>query len=579
MASYGRVDPGATGAGWIVWCVAVATPYLLSSRAAPWTMFWADAAMAAAVCGAAIWAWWRSKGSWSTDVLAAGFLTVSVVPLLQALYGLFIWPGEAVVVSMYVSAIGLTLMVARCAEHIAPGRLVEALWAALVIASLASVGMLLYQVADLSTLGVLIAPEVAKGRPAANLGQPNLLAGLLAWGLIGVWWGLRRRRIGAPVAGLAAAFLLMGVAITQSRSGWLAVAMLGVSALVFRGHLGTQRQAPAFIALGLWFAAWVLGWAPLSEALGHEAGRSLTDQASAGKRPQIWWVMLNAALQSPWVGYGWNQGSQAHSAVAQVSDGLHVVVAHAHNLVLDMVVWNGWPLGLILSTALLAWVVRQYRRASSDTDALLLSGIGIFLMHALLELPHVLFVFLAPVAIMMGTLAARHPLDIPLRLGRPVLASIGLGMVTALVVMSVDYSKLEGDLIAYRFRQARIGDLREPAPPNVYLLGALQQALTALRSTVRRDMPETELVQLRRAAQRHPSDGGLFSLARASALNHHPLDAARALERLCLFYPPAICRAAGKAWHEIGVSSQPELLDVQTPAGFAWTEQSVESTP
>lgn len=568
MSPSGARQPAPMSLGWLLWACVVALPYLLATHTMPWTMFQSDALMAGCMAAAAAWILARSPTAGPVSTLAAACFALAAVPWVQAAAGLFVWPGEALWPSLYLAATALVMATARIAEVQSPGRLVEALLAGLVIASLASTGMLIYQWADLSGLGLLIAAPVAAGRPAANLGQPNLLASLLVWGLIGIWWALLKGRIAGPVATGAAAFLLLGLAITQSRTGWLGVATLAVAALVFSGPLKTRQHAPALLGLVLWLGLWVLGWEAVSGWLGQEMGRGLADQATAGKRPLIWSMMLQASLQSPWLGYGWNQGIQAHLATADTAPGLAVVVAHAHNFALDLIIWNGWPLGLALVFALLAWLVGMGRRVREAQDALLLVAICTFMVHASLELPHVLFVFLAPVAVFAGTLAAHHPQDVRWTVARSALAALLIALTSALLVMCVEYAKVEADLMAYRIRSARIGDTRAPAPPSVLLLNPLQQSLTALRIPARRNMPESDLLALHRAVQRYPSDGGLFTLARSSALNGRPQEAAIALARLCQLYPPPICKAAGKAWQEIGAQDQPELLTIRTPSGF-----------
>ena len=81
---------------------------------------------------------------------------------------------------------------------------------------------------------------------------------------------------------------------------------------------------------------------------------------------------------------------------------LGVAVQHAHNLVLDLVLWNGVPLGLLLVGALAWWAWRQVRDAQTAQQRLLLLALGLLLLHALLELPHLYAFFLLPAAAMAG---------------------------------------------------------------------------------------------------------------------------------------------------------------------------------
>ena len=115
---------------------------------------------------------------------------------------------------------------------------------------------------------------------------------------------------------------------------------------------------------------------------------------------------------SPWWGYGWNQSVQAHVLLASAYPELRVSVAHAHNLVLDLMLWNGFPLGLALTGGLGAWLWYQLRGATTPTQLLLLLALGVFGLHAMLELPHAYAFFLLPAALMMGSLNEIRPVPV-----------------------------------------------------------------------------------------------------------------------------------------------------------------------
>ena len=57
--------------------------------------------------------------------------------------------------------------------------------------------------------------------------------------------------------------------------------------------------------------------------------------------------MIHAIAEEPWHGYGWNQTTAAQFRVV---DSIHNKewVTSAHNLILDIFVWCGIPLGLLI---------------------------------------------------------------------------------------------------------------------------------------------------------------------------------------------------------------------------------------
>lgn len=555
-----------TGIGWALGGVAAALPWLLPTHAEPWTTFHSEMLAAVVLLALAVWALCAGQGRWALDVLAAGFLLVACVPAVQAWSGLFVFPLEAWLIGLYLAGIATAVAVARRAEELAPQRVPDALFAGLAMAAILSTGMALYQWLGLDALGLMVAPPLVGGRPAANVGQPNNLSTLLVWGLIALWWGYQRRRLGGAVAVLGAAFLLLGVALTQSRTGWMAVALLGLAAVLGRRVLGTGPRAKVFAGLALWFVLAVLVREPAGQALLGAASSTLGDQVAVGKRPAIWMLALEGIGRSPWWGYGWNQSVQAHVLLASGYPGLHVSVAHAHNVVLDLMLWNGLPLGLLLVAGLGAWFWFQLRGASTPAQQLLLLALAVFGLHAMLELPHAYAFFLLPAALMMGALNAARPVAVLCRLPRAVVALVIAGQAVLLALMFDDYTRVEQDLAAYRMRMARIGDLRPRPSPDLRVLQPLQSALESLRTEPRRNMSPDELARMRRVLTRYPSAEGLFRYAQASAINGRPDEADWALKLLCSMHRIESCEAAAMDWAAAAADGHPEMKRVTVPS-------------
>ena len=563
-ADHRRAAP--TDLFWVLWTCAAALPWLLPAHLPPWPTFDAELIAAAALLAAAGWALWAVRGRWQVDALAAGFVLAACVPPLQALCGLLAFPAEAALASLYLTGFALALLVARHAEEAAPGRLIEALLASLALAALLSTGMALCQWLNVDIAGALVAGLPAGGRPAANVGQINNLATLLAWGLVALWWAYAHRKLGAAVGTLGAAFLLLGLALTQSRTGLLAAALLGAAAW-FQAPQGAQPRPSraAVLGLALWLAILVFAVGPMGAWLLDAGGRSLQDQVSPGKRPEIWRLAFEAIAQHPWIGQGWNQGVPAHVALAERFPALHVTVQHMHNLVLDLMLWNGVPLALLMIAGLVLWFRQQWRGRLSQDQRLLLLALGVFVLHAMLELPHVLAFFLVPVALMMGTLAAWRPARTLLRLPRPAVGVLVALHALALVLMFADYRRIEEDARAARFRAARIGFIPAPPAPEVHLLAGLQDAMTQLRQEPERGLSDAQLAAWRKAVVRYPSFGSLIRYARAAALRGEVDEAQWALRTLCLLDSEASCAQAQRHWQALIGEGFPELEKVAFP--------------
>ncbi len=578
LVRFGTQSNQPVGIGWALWPVLAALPWLLPTHAEPWTTFYIELLMAGVLVPVACWAIFAARGDWRADKLVVVVALVACIPLLQALGGLFTFPGEAILIALYVTGFALTVWVARRAEEVAPLRLVEALLASLVVAALASTGMALYQWLGLDSLGWMIANSLG-GRPIANIGQPNNLSTLLVWGLIAIWWGYSRQSLGRGIATLAAAYLLVGIALTQSRTGMVAVLMLASAALLGRQRFRAYPRVSVVIALLAWFALLVFGLEPASQLLQLGVPRTLDDQVAAGARPMAWAMMLEAVSQRPWLGYGWNQSVQAHVGLSGQYPDLHQTFQFAHNVVLDLMLWNGVPLGLLLAGGMAMWFWLQLRGSLTLERSLLLLALGVFLLHAMLELPHALAFFLLPVAVMMGTLSAWRPAGVVFTAPR---IAVGLAVLIhagAVVLIFDEYRKIESDLTAYRMREARIGNLVEKPAPEVFMLSGLQAGLIDLRIKPQRGMGATELERLRLTVVRYPSAGGLLRYSRACALNGRLGEARWALAVLCRLNSKDVCQNAALHWKAIAADGNPEMGLVTLPADMVAEMGSPISRP
>ncbi|MDR6854105.1 Wzy polymerase domain-containing protein [Variovorax guangxiensis] len=551
-----------TGVGWSLLAFGFALPWLVPVHSYPWPTLYNEVAAGLALLPLALWAVTR-RTRMDFDILSLGFAAVALVPLLQAAGGMFAFPGEAPVISVYLLGCAVAVAIARSCEALAPGRLPDALFAGFVIAALASTALALAQWLLLDW-GSFMAPISIGNRPMANVGQSNELSTLLLWGLIGLWWAHARQRIGGWVAILAAATLLLGIASTQSRTGWLGIAMLLAVAWVSPASLGTAKHRLAFVGLGLWFAVLAFGWTFATDLIGAGGADSLGSRLRSGLRPEIWSMMIDGIHHRPWLGYGWNQGRLVQvDELPQYAD-LKMGIQHAHNLVLDLMLWNGVPLGLAIASLLGLWLWWQVLRAASAEQILILLAIGTFTLHALFELPHCKAFFLVPVALMMGILNARSMLVAPARLPLAVSAALVIALASVLLLMWKDYRAIELDVQSQRLRAARIGVRAPPPAPEIHVLNGLQAALVNERIEPREDMPADEIERLRLTARRYPEESALLRYAKAAALNGQSLAAQDALRQSCLLFPHAYCDKLRIAWGEFA-SEHPRAEPVPFP--------------
>ena len=212
--------------------------------------------------------------------------------------------------------------------------------------ALASVWLALYQWQQLDYLGLFVNDAGSGGRPFANFNQPNHLATLLVLGLLAAALVYDSAKIGGATALALIVLIAFALATTQSRAALLAVAVSAVC-LIGKRHSLCRRLAPRHVVIGaLVVLAMPPVWEVVNSLVGQVSARDAVDVAAASTRRIVHWSsMIDAALRHPWVGYGWNQSVLAQFVVAPDHAPSFEVFAYAHNILIDLIIWNGLPLG------------------------------------------------------------------------------------------------------------------------------------------------------------------------------------------------------------------------------------------
>lgn len=479
-------------------------------------------------------------------VLVALLITV---PWLQYAFGLVTWTGTAWISTAYLIGLLLALLTGAQWESASPGQLVDGLFLAIGIAALVSVGLQLHQWFGLELLDVWVIGHTS-GRPFANLGQPNELGTLLLWGLLATAWGLIRQRIGVWTALLLAVYLLFGLALTQSRTAWIAVLVLVCASWVWRRFVADQRWPWLVTGLGVYFAVCVasVGWLGRTFLFASSLEAADIVRLSGELRPMLWSMFMDAAWQEPFFGYGWNQVGLAQLAVATVYAPLHMVAAHSHNLFLDLVLWFGIPAGLIISALLVLWLWQRLRAIQNAEDALLILFLVVVFNHAMLELPLHHAYFLLPVGLVMGVVNVRLKVPSVFILGRWSLVVLWLFSGALLTAIIRDYSRVETSYLALRFEWAHVKTETRGLPPDVLLINQLGEFIRYARFEPSRGMSANDLNWMRKVTSTYPNTGTINKLATALALNQQPGEAQLWLEKMCTVVPEAECTAVKAVW-------------------------------
>jgi len=536
---------------WLVaWATAMSWCWLLPNHYAPWSAFHMDAWAAAMCLPLAAAVLWRTRAEGSLSLPGLMVLGMSATPWVQFAFGLIPLAGTAWVSFAYLLGFSLAIFVGQRWENHSPEQVGDGLFLAIGMAAFVSVGLQLHQWQQLDLIDIWSMGN-GLGRPYANFGQPNQLGTLLLWGVLGLVWAAWRLYVRPSVAVLGIAFLLFGLALTASRTAWVGLLALTVSAWFWRSLWPWRRAAWIATSLAGCFICFAWSIPFLTQVL--FLGTADTDvqaltRLTSETRPQIWAMLIEAVGQKPWFGYGWNQVSIAHLAVSAEHPPLGVLFSHAHNLFLDLLVWNGVPLGLILIGLIIFWVWCRFRAVHDSGTALMFLQIVIVGNHAMLELPLHYAYFLLPVGLVVGAIDIRAQARMA-AIGRCwVTGVLWLGSTALLVLLVRDYARVEASYQALRFELANIQTQAPRQPPDVLLLDQLSGVIALARFEPTAGMSPQELEWMYNIASLYPTAGAVHKLAAALAWKNRPNDAVEWLRRMCAVVPEGQCNFIKSAW-------------------------------
>lgn len=543
--------------------------WLLPNHYLPWVTAYQDGLAVSLLLLAAL----SLRGGAKAPALWMAALGLSFcVITMQSLAGLLHYRGDALMAALYIAAFAMALLVGASIGQqsdlpthgaVASGQRDRlALWASsLLAAAIYSVGIALSQWTQTSAITFVVPVDLPPGgRPFANFGQPNHLCSAAFLGLCMLALLFETRRIGRTGFWLGAAFLLLGMVASGSRTGWLQVAALVLLVLLMQGRAGLRLGGRAALCLGLLYGALLLAWPWANQALLLDAARPLADQLSDGSRLQTWAGYLQALALQPWAGYGWQQAVLVQQVVP-----LPRPYEHTHNLVLDLLIWNGLPLGGLLILLFGAVLWQQWRAARCPRSAWLLLAAAGLLVHAQLEYPLQYAYFLLPLGLMLGMAHGLQPSGAAWAVPSWLLRSVAAGLLLLLAAVAADYLKAEESFRQLRFEAAQIGPAGAPsAPPQLRVLDQLEDYLWFVRTPARKGMAAEDLERMAAVARRIPHPPVLLRQALAAGLNGNPAAARQALDLVCKIHPPQRCTEGVASWEALQ-ALHPDLRPIHPP--------------
>lgn len=523
--------------------------WLLPNHTPPWLTFHSDAwtAMVLSVLGIRVACKRSISVTWHVLTLAVGLFCV--VPWLQYALGLIPNFGTAWINSIYLLGFLFALQTGEAWERQSSGQTADFVFAAVLIAALVSTGLQFFQWSGLESMGLWTLGATGQSRFSANMAQPNQLASLLLLGLLGCSWGVHRGKLNAALAVVMACFLLMGVALTESRTAWVNLALLGMGAVVWRKKLPSVRHFRVVVGLGVYFAVCVttLPWlASLADPGAALEYRPLVDHARLG----AWKMLIDASLQRPLTGFGWGQLASANFLVIENYPGQPGLFTQSHNLVLDLILWNGYPLGSLAVAVVGWWVWKALSLVRNFSQIHLIAFVMVLGAHAMLEYPLQYAFFLLPFGLVVGALHSSLGFQTIFQSKSWIQIAVATTSVLVLAITVRDYFRVETSFYGLRFENRQIATDIPSTPPEVIALTQFRDHLLFARNVPRGNVAPHELGWMIDTVNTLPSAHIMYKLAANLALNHRPHESQKWLLRLCKTTPAPNCQSMKLAWDQ-----------------------------
>ncbi|MFM9878898.1 MAG: Wzy polymerase domain-containing protein [Burkholderiaceae bacterium] len=559
--------------------------WLLPNHYLPWVNFHSELLAFVAVGLLAVSLWRQSPGAVALPRVAVAAGLLALLPWLHYAMGLVFFAGDAWVASLY----GLGFALAVCLGYAGQGSAKYAdappvfltIAAAVLAAALLSAAMAWMQWQGVAaTLTTFVTHIEAGERAFANLGQPNQLGSLLLMGLVALAYFFQRGTFGKIGSSVATVFLTWALVLTESRTALLSAGALAV----FAAYKHYQYRSASDSAAGSKHATfispqavvvWLLAYGATSVGLrlinrwfeiGAVRPTTLFEDNGRWLGVQQMWAAIKEA---PWLGYGWNQTTAAQAVGAPQYPG-ELLLSNAHNLVLDVLVWVGLPLGVALSLALGYWLVTRLARVRSREAAYAMAMLLPLAVHSMLEFPYAYAYFLLTAGVLVGVVeAALDQHQPPQRLGQlpKRWAWASLAVLTALgSYLSYEYILIEDDFRVARFENLRVGRTPEDhVVPDVWMNTQLGALLATLRLQASPEMSAAQVERLRKVSLRFGYRPLVYRYALVLGLRGDAAGASRQMQVVKGMFGPRYYANVTLDLRRLQAEKYPQLAAVLTP--------------
>lgn len=374
-------------------------------------------------------------------------------------------------------------------------------------------------------------------RPYANFAQPNNMATFLLMSLMSCLYLYEKKKIQTKWLFACAAVIVMGVALSQSRTAWVAAIAIMLY-LAFYQYKGIIRLKWYYSTAWFIFFIFCIVAFPLLSQFAAQAidtdvvqSRDVVGRATGDmSRLAIWQQMIAAIQAQPWFGYGWYQTSAAFVSISDTVQG-PVWIRSAHNFIIDFLIWNGVVIGVpfLAYFGYLGYQLQRWVKTPESVIGILM--VGAFVTHAMFEFPQHYAYFLLPVGFIMGTVLAQRS-DVAKQLVMPAWL-MKVVFITGVILIAVIYRDYDtavpklSQSIRYEQQPEKITNEKP-----IFLLTEFNHRIDWIRVDPYTKMSQDEIHEYEKLVVSYPTKYNLLKYIRLLAYNGYIKEAHHQLWRL-----------------------------------------------
>ncbi|MDU4392414.1 MAG: Wzy polymerase domain-containing protein [Acinetobacter ursingii] len=468
-------------------------------------------------------------------------LPITIIPLLQWMCGLVLDFSSALLFSFYLLAFWLVTVAGyNLALQTDRAKLFTHICYVLLITSVISSVIAILQWLNLDQYMYGVMELRAGNRPFANFAQPNNMSTFLVMGLMACLYLFEQQKLKKSLLILASVLILFAIALSQSRTAWV-VCLFFMAYWTYQAYKNQVRlRIPYMLLWVVTFAAMIAILPIINNFISALGATQIVETASVAERAtsgylrfEIWTQMLLAIQQHPLSGYGWGQTSLAQLTIFNLHPS-HEWVTSGHNIFLDIIVWNGLPIGLLIIGYMTCWILWLNHKATSLESIIALLMVGAILIHALLEFPLRYAYFLFPLGFLLGFVQSQSPELKTSILSKYVIRAVVMigGILILLIWRDYTVYKLNNGL-AFRGEQPTQTVL---GSTDIYVLTQFKDRLLWLQMNPTTQLSDAELTQLAQMVKNRASPYNLHKYAQLLLANGKAHEAAQYLYYLNMLH-------------------------------------------